>query len=55
MKANRVKSDAVVDEIEAVARALRRTIDNVAPGGVQARKDELGGPPPKPVSNPYAA
>jgi hypothetical protein len=36
MKANRIKSNAELSEIEAVAGALRRLIDNLAADGVQA-------------------
>lgn len=53
MKANRIKSDATVAEIEAVAQALRLCMDKRLLDAVQARKDEIG-PPPKPVVNPYA-
>ena len=54
MKANRIKTNATVEEIEAVARALRAYLDNRGADAVQARKDETG-PPPKVITNPYAA
>jgi hypothetical protein len=54
MQANRIKSNATVDEIEAVARSLRAYLDNRGADAVQAKKDETG-PPPKALSNPYAA
>jgi hypothetical protein len=54
MKANRIKSDATLAEIEAVAQALRLMMDKRLLDAVQAKKDEPSGPPPKPVSNPYA-
>ncbi len=55
MKANRIKSDATLAEIEAVAQALRLMMDKRLLDSVQAKKDEPSGPPPKPVRNPYAS
>lgn len=53
MKANRIKSDATVAEIETVAQALRLCMDKRLLDAVQATRDEYA-PPPKPAVNPYA-
>ena len=43
------------DFVDSTSQALRLMMDKRLLDSVQARKDELGGPPPKPVRNPYAA
>jgi predicted phage terminase large subunit-like protein len=42
------------DFVDSVSQAFRLMMDKRLLDAVQARKDEIG-PPPKPVSNPYAA
>ena len=43
------------DYVDSTSQALRLMMDKRLLDAVQARKDEVGGPPPKPVANPYAA
>jgi len=43
------------DYVDSTSQALRLMMDKRLLDAVQARKDEQGGPPPKPVANPYAA
>ena len=42
------------DYVDSTSQALRLMMDKRLLDSVQARKDEPSGPPPKPVSNPYA-
>jgi predicted phage terminase large subunit-like protein len=42
------------DHVDACSQALRLMMDKRLLDAVQAKKDEPVGPPPKPVSNPYA-
>jgi len=43
------------DYVDSTSQALRLMMDKRLLDAVQAKKDEPSGPPPKPVSNPYAA
>jgi predicted phage terminase large subunit-like protein len=43
------------DFVDSVSQCFRLMMDKRLLDAVQARKDEATGPPPKPVSNPYAA
>jgi predicted phage terminase large subunit-like protein len=43
------------DFVDSTSQALRLMMDKRLLDAVQAKKDEPSGPPPKPVSNPYAA
>ncbi len=42
------------DYVDSTSQALRLMMDKRLLDAVQAKKDEPSGPPPKPVSNPYA-
>jgi predicted phage terminase large subunit-like protein len=43
------------DYVDSTSQALRLMMDKRLLDSVQAKKDEPSGPPPKPVSNPYAS
>jgi hypothetical protein len=53
MKANRIKSDATVAEIEAVAQAMRLMMDKGLLGSLVDKRQEIDKPPPKIIQNPY--
>lgn len=55
MRANRIKTDATPAEIAAVAEAVRLAVDKGLVTVLKEQKSATVLPPPKPVSNPYAA